>query len=124
MHNDTKIIINVSRRLLLETVLSEKQIAKILYVSETTLRQLYIKNFGIPPKRYIRRVKLCKAKTMLRTTDKTISEIAYTIGYINTSKFAEAFRNMYGKTPSAYRKTCAMQENCGFGVEKKEDNLV
>ncbi len=113
MHNDTKFIINVSRRLLLETMLTEKQIAKMLYVSETTLRQLYIQNFSMPPKKYIRHVKLCKARTMLRITDKTVSEIAYTIGYINASKFTAAFCKLHGETPSKYRK------NCGFGVERK-----
>ncbi len=113
MIRQTRILINVSRRLLLETMLTEKQIAKVLYISETTLRQLYIQNFKMPPKRYIRSVKLYKARTLLRISDKTISEIAYHIGYINTSKFSEAFRNMYGESPSHYRK------NCGFGVEKK-----
>ncbi len=118
MTKETKLIINLSRRLLLETLLTEKQIAKMLFVSETTLRQLYIQKFGLPPKRYIRYVKLCKAKTMIRTTNNTISEIAYNIGYINTSKFAEAFRNTYDVTPSKYRK------NCDFGVDKMKENLV
>ncbi len=113
MQTGTQFIINVSRRLLLETMLTEKQISKMLYISETTLRQLYIQKFSMPPKRYIRHVKLCKARTMLRTTNKTISEIAYNIGYINTSKFAAAFCTVHGKTPSQYRK------NCGFGVEEK-----
>ncbi len=111
MNKDIKFTINVSRRLLLETMLTEKQIAKMLYVSETTLRGLYIKNFEMPPRRYIRYVKMCKARTLLRTTDKTISEIAYDIGYINTSKFAETFRIIYGETPSKYRKVC------GLGVD-------
>ncbi len=115
MHIDTKIILNVSRRLLLDTVKTEKQIAKMLYISETSLRVLYIQNFGMPPKRYIRRVKLYKARTMLRTTDKSISEIAHSIGYINTSKFAEAFRNIFGESPSNFRK------NCGLGVEKSSN---
>ncbi len=118
MTRETTLIINLSRRLLLETLLTEKQIAKILYVSETTLRQLYIQKFGMPPKRYIRHVKLYKARTMIRISNKTISEIAYSIGYINTSKFAEAFRNVYDVSPSKYRK------NCGLGVDIKADNLV
>ncbi len=118
MRSETKIVINVSRKLLLETLLTEKQIAKMLYISETTLRQLYIQKFDMPPKRYIRCVKLYKARTLLRTTNKTVSEIAYSIGYINTSKFAEAFRNMYGESPSNYRKIC------GLGVEKSPGDLI
>ncbi len=118
MQSGTKFVINVSRRLLLGTMHTEKQIAKMLYISETTLRQLYIKNFGMPPKRYIRQIKLYKARTLLRVTNKSISEIAYSIGYINTSKFSAAFRELYGETPSKYR------EICGFGVEKNNNVLV
>ncbi len=104
MNNKDKTLINISRRLLLEHNLTEKQIASMLYISETTLRDLYNKNFGIPPRKYIRKVLLKKAHTHIRITDKKISEIAYSIGYINTSKFTEAFKQIYGMTPSNYRK--------------------
>ncbi len=105
MQKETKRALNASRRLLLDTEKTEGQIAKILYVSETYLRQLYLQKFGMPPKRYIRRVKLKKAKTLLRTTSKSVSEIAYDMGYINASKFTEAFKTAHGITPSEYRKT-------------------
>ncbi len=111
MQNEERTLLNLSRRLLLEHDKTQTQIAQMLYVSETTLRGMYLKHFAMPPKRYIRMVKLKKAQTLLRITDKTISEIAYNIGYTNTSKFAKTFRMFYGLTPSNYRK------KCGFGVE-------
>ncbi len=114
MNKQKKYILNVSRHLLLDTLYTEKQIAKILYISETTLRDLYNKNFNLPPKKYIRKVKIKKAQTLLRITNKSVSEIAYSIGYINTSKFSKAFKEQFGCTPSEYRK------NCGFGVEKNK----
>ncbi len=117
MRAETKKLLSVSRRLLLNTTKTENQIAKLLYVSETSLRQLYLHNFGMPPKRYIRLVKLKKAKTLLRITDKSISDIAYEIGYINTSKFSEAFKSIYGITPSAYRKKVKQAEKSGLRVE-------
>ncbi len=110
MRKETRRILNVSRRLLLDTNKTEKQIGKILYISESTLRQLYLKNFNMPPKRYIKHVKLKKASTLLRITDKSISEIAYEIGYINTSKFSEAFKIAYKITPSRYKKS---HSDCG-----------
>ncbi len=124
MHGDTKTLLNVSRRLLLDTFNTEQQIAKMLFVSETTLRQLYIAKFGMPPKRYIRHVKLSKARTLLRITDKTVTEIAHIIGYINTSKFTEAFRKLYGETPSSYRKSCVLSKDCCSGVEDREKNNI
>ncbi len=112
MLKNNKLILNVSRRLLLYTNYTEKQISKMLYVSETSLRNIYIQNFGLPPKRYIRRVKIKKAQTLLRITSKTVSEIALDVGYTNASKFTEAFKEILGETPSEYRKVC------GFGVAK------
>ncbi len=118
MLGETKAILNRSRRLLLDTAKTERQIAEMLYISETSLRQLYIQNFGMPPKRYIRYVKLYKARTLLRITTKTISDIAYEIGYINTSKFTEAFKGRFGETPSNYRK------HCGLGVDEGGGSML
>ncbi len=109
MYKETKVILSISRHLLLETSLTEKQIAKVLYISETTMRQIYIKHLGLPPKRYIRAVKMKKAQTLLRISDKTISEIAYSVGYINTSKFTDAFKKLYNITPSDYRKKAVLE---------------
>ncbi len=109
MNKEHNTLINVSRRLLLEGSLSEKQIAKIIHVSETTLRELYNKNFGMPPKRYIRRVKMKKAQTLLRITDKSVSEIANCVGYVNTSKFSAVFKAHFGITPSHYRKIVVLE---------------
>ncbi len=112
MNEGTKKIINQSRRLLLESTMTEQQIVEKLFVSETTLRQLYVRYLGISPKKYIRKVKLKKAKTKLRITNSLICEIASEIGYTNMSKFSNAFKSVYGITPSNYRKKCR------FGVEK------
>ncbi len=116
--NNKKPLLNISRRLLLDNSLTEKRIAKILYISETSLRNIYNENFGLPPKKYIHIIKIKKAKTLLRTSNKKISEIAYITGYINVSKFSNAFKKIYGITPSKYR------ENCGFGVDKTLNKMI
>ncbi len=104
MCKEKKVLLNSSRRLLLSTTSTEKQIAKQLYISETTLRQLYLATFGMPPRRYIKSVKLKKAQTLLRITNNSISEIAYIVGYINTGKFTEAFKRAFNMTPTEYRR--------------------
>ncbi len=121
MRKEKRMQLNVSRRLLLDTDKTEKQIAKILYISETSLRQLYITTFSLPPRKYIRNVILKRAQTMLRISNKSISDIAYYIGYINVSKFTQSFKNNYGVTPSDYRKSLKnynTRKNCGLRVEK------
>ena len=45
-----------------------------------------------------------KAAVMLRETDMQVTEIAGTMGYDNSSKFAKAFKDVKGVTPGVYRK--------------------
>ncbi len=111
--NNKKTLINISRRLLLDDSLTEKRITKLLYISQTSLRNLYNENFKLPPKKYIHLVKMKRAQTLLRISNKQIGEIANISGYVNSSKFSSAFKKIYGVTPSKFR------EICDFGVEKK-----
>lgn len=48
--------------------------------------------------------KLTEAKNLLTTTDKTISEIAYELGYNEKSYFSNVFKKKEGMTPSEFRK--------------------
>jgi AraC-like DNA-binding protein len=47
--------------------------------------------------------KLIEAKNLLISTDKTISEICYEIGYNENSYFTNVFRKKSGQTPSEFR---------------------
>lgn len=46
------------------------------------------------------------AKQLLSETDKTVLEIAMTVGFNNRSSFNEAFLKLTQKTPISYRKMC------------------
>lgn len=48
--------------------------------------------------------KLTEAKNLLITTDKTIAEIGYEIGFNEKTYFTHAFKKKTGFTPSEYRK--------------------
>ncbi|SNT17532.1 transcriptional regulator, AraC family [Ekhidna lutea] len=48
--------------------------------------------------------KLIEAKNLLASSDKTISEIAYKLGYNEKSYFSNVFKKKAGQTPSDFRK--------------------
>ncbi|MFT3919093.1 helix-turn-helix domain-containing protein [Cloacibacterium sp.] len=48
--------------------------------------------------------KLTEAKNLLITTDKTIAEIGYELGFNEKTYFTHAFKKKSGVTPSEYRK--------------------
>lgn len=53
--------------------------------------------------------KLIEAKNLLTTTDKTVAEIGYEIGYNEKSYFSNIFKKKTGQTPSEYRSEVKKQ---------------
>lgn len=56
------------------------------------------------PNEYLTELRLRKAMALLKTTDMTILEISYEVGFSGASYFAETFRKFYHCTPGEYRK--------------------
>lgn len=48
--------------------------------------------------------KLVEAKSLLTTTDKTVAEIAYELGYNENSYFSNVFKRKSGQTPGEFRE--------------------
>ncbi len=53
---------------------------------------------------YIRHIKLKHALVLLKTTDKTIAEIAYSVGFRDPAFFTRCFSEVFGKTPKEVRR--------------------
>lgn len=56
------------------------------------------------PVELLRNIRLKKARDLITTTDKTISEIAYEVGFSNPAYFTKCYREVYSETPSALRE--------------------
>lgn len=59
------------------------------------------------PVELIRRLRLQRGRELLITTEKTISEIAYEIGFSTPAYFTKCYRDAYGETPSQVRNSLA-----------------
>ena len=53
---------------------------------------------------FIRRIRLSKSHELLIDTNKTVSEIAFEVGFENLSYFSRCFTEVYHKSPSELRK--------------------
>jgi len=83
---------------------SSVHLSRMMQLSES---QIYRKLKAITGKStavFIRSVRLQKAKEMIQTTDKTISEVAYDVGFNDPSWFSRAFKEEFGYAPSAISK--------------------
>ena len=59
---------------------------------------------GKTPSRFIRSIRLHKAKELLKTTDLNISEIAYEVGFSDPNYFSRSFSEEFGHSPNVIRK--------------------
>lgn len=64
----------------------------------------YLKKSGVSYRDVRDQVQKNKATYYLLETDRTIQEIAYTLGYADPSNFTKAFKIWFGVLPREYRK--------------------
>ena len=77
--------------------------AEQLHLSANYFGDLIKKETGKSAQEYIQRKTMDTAKTMLAESEKTISEIAYCLGYQYPQYFSRAFKKVEGCTPNEYR---------------------
>ena len=80
------------------------ELAGIAHYSVAQFRRLFHALIGMSPSEYIATVRINAAKTLLRTTDKRISDIAAETGFFDHAHFIRTFRGLMGITPAKYRR--------------------
>ena len=72
-------------------------------VSAAHLARLFRSQFGYPPMAYLARLRMTKARELLRDDRLSIKEVAVKVGYPDAHHFARAFHDFEGLSPSQYR---------------------
>ena len=54
---------------------------------------------GHSPVEMLRKARLMRARHLLRTTDKSVSEIAYSVGFSTPSYFSKCYKEEFGESP-------------------------
>jgi AraC-like DNA-binding protein len=79
--------------------------ANIANCSVSTFKREFKKHYDISPGRWLTERRLLRAEVMLRSGDRSISEIAFDCGFKNPSHFSRIFKDKYGMAPSKFEKT-------------------
>lgn len=79
--------------------------ASMLNKSPKTLSNLFSKISTKSPLQFIHDRKILEAKRLLHYTDKTVSDIAYEIGFEELQSFGRFFKNSEGISPSEFRQS-------------------
>lgn len=83
--------------------ISIKEIAAECLTNESNLRRIFKRQVGVSPNNYRLDVKIKSAKRMLISTDMSIKEIAYGLGFFDEAYFHKTFSKKVGMTPKEFR---------------------
>lgn len=82
------------------------EISSRFTMSERNLKRRFNSATGISVTQYIQAVRIDKAKKLLISTEKSVKEIAYEVGYENDGFFSRLFKKSTGNTPAKWRDAC------------------
>lgn len=75
-------------------------LAKAALMSESKLKKLFKKAFGLAPYEYYQKNRMHRAKEMLRTRKHSVTQVGSMLGYQNMSNFSAAFKKEFNFLPS------------------------
>ena len=84
--------------------LSLKDISRDLFINPVYLGQLIKKETNSTFAELLNKQRIKAAQQLLLSTNDSIEDICYTVGYSNVGYFYKVFRKLCGKSPKAYRK--------------------
>ena len=89
-----------------ENFLKEKisivELTKLCQISESYLKKLFIKKFGVSPIKYTIQLKINYACDLLKSEQYTVSDVSERCGYSNVYFFSRQFKEYMGLTPTEF----------------------
>ena len=83
--------------------LSLGEFAQSVNLSVWRLCHIFKSDVGMPPIRYLRLLRMARAKELLESSFLSVKEIAYQVGLNDESHFVRDFKSTYGFSPALYR---------------------
>lgn len=80
------------------------RLARIAYVSEAHFIRTFRATFGETPHRYLQRRRVERAMSLLRDTDRSVTDICLDVGFTSLGTFSRTFRDIVGESPMAHRQ--------------------
>lgn len=78
-------------------------LARIAHLSPSQFARVFKEVFGETPHRYLQRRRIERAMTLLRQTDRRITDISWDVGFASLGTFTRTFAKVAGCTPGEFR---------------------
>ena len=83
---------------------SPAKLAALVNLSPSRLHQLFKAETGVPPARYLRQLRMRRARELLETTHLSVKQVIASVGLTDESHFVRDFKKTCGLTPARYRE--------------------
>jgi transcriptional regulator GlxA family with amidase domain len=84
--------------------ISQEELASYVGLSRRQLQRLFQRYLSCTPSSYYLKIRLQRARQLLRQTSSSIVEISASTGFISGSHFSKAYKELYGHSPSTERR--------------------
>ena len=78
-------------------------LARVAGLSRAHFSREFRRAFGESPHAYLLTRRLERAAALLRTTDRSVSDICFSVGLQSVGSFTSSFTRTYGMSPTVYR---------------------
>ena len=83
---------------------SLSKLANAVYLSPSYLSRKFHNSVGMSIGDYVKRLRMDMVTRLLVSTDSSVTEICYAVGFVSLSTFSLEFKRIYGVSPSDYRR--------------------
>ena len=88
----------------IEHPITLQELANETNYSLSRFKSKFKEELGITPAEYITLQKMDRAQMLLKTTNSSITDIAYQLGFSSSNYFCSVFKKTLSYSPAAYRK--------------------
>lgn len=89
----------------LAEIKSVNELARLSGLGVTQFSDRFFAEVGFTPAMYLRKQRIERAKTLLRSQNTSLADIAQTVGFSSSQHLATAFKQLEGVTPTSYRRS-------------------
>lgn len=79
------------------------RLGAVAHLSPSQFGRVFKSVFGETPHRYLQRRRVERAMTLLRQTDRPVTQVAWDVGFASLGTFSRTFSTVVGCSPSEFR---------------------